>query len=113
MKEHFDLILAVAGVIAFIAAIIIVTRKAKKIDREGLEADAVVSKITEYQDSDSVSSSFRIYVKYTDEDGIAHESTLSASEAFHFSVGMNVRIKYLPGKHTIVRFVDYLSENDE
>ena len=55
------------AVILFLSGAILVFWKSKAIDTGNVEADAVVSRISETFDDERSSSSKAIYVKYTDE----------------------------------------------
>ncbi len=82
-----------------------VLRKAKKIDSEGVETDAVVSKITENWDPDTAVSSFTTYVQYTDENGELRETPMAFTPGTEHSRGDRVRIRYIPGERELVREV--------
>ena len=100
------------GVILLI--IVVVTIRNKKIngdiDQNGLEADAVVSRVKENVTSDSdgmVSVSYTYYVTYRTMNGQTTEAQLGSGKSVDFRIGRKawdhdlqegakVRIKYLP-----------------
>ena len=69
--------------------------------KNGTETEAVVSRIEEYEttDSDGTSTSYNYYVRYHDEDGHPHEARISnMGFSRGLIVGDQIRIKYLPEK---------------
>lgn len=103
--EHLELIVGAITVAVFAFEAVRTLRKAGKIDREGIETDAEVSRIDEIYDPDTSSSSYTTYVRYTDADGNTLESPMDLSSDIRYSTGDRVRIKYIPGDHSIVREV--------
>lgn len=80
--------------LAIIAVGVLVSRRMKKdIKENGIEADAVVSRISEDMSQDL--SDFIVYVKYHTEDGEEVEGVLSNPRA-DLEEGQQVRIKYHP-----------------
>ncbi len=103
VSEYFEWILVfiVVGVFAFQAARLL--KKAKKIDSEGILTDAVVTRVAELWDPDTASSSYTTYVEYREENGEVRESPLSLTQDVKYEAGDRVRIRYIPGEHTLVR----------
>ena len=99
-----DNYLLIAGITVFVIAAVYLIVRAKNIDKKGVETDAVVSQIKEYYDTDNGTSSYRLYVSFTDDGGIERESIMIAGGDIGFTVGDRVRIKYIPGKYKIVRY---------
>ena len=106
VMQHMDWLLCGVGVIVFIIVAIRMFKKAKKIDTEGIEANAEVSKITEHWDPDTSTSSYTVYVTFTDGDGETRECALSSKSKRGYTVGDPVRILYLPDEKKMVRSVD-------
>ena len=103
--QHWTWILGAVVVIVFVVRAVLLLKKAKKIDREGLEADAVVSRIVEHYDPENHSSSYTTYVSYTDRDGRTVESPLAVGSSAGYAQGDTLRIRYLPGDRKLVREV--------
>ena len=93
----------VSGVFAVRVALLL--KKAHKIDREGIETDAVVSRITENWDSETHSLSYTTYVTYRDRDGNMLESPMEFSRNPEHAKGDEIRIRYIPGEKKLVREV--------
>ena len=68
--------------------------------KNGIEANAVVSRIEESTgfDSDGSTTSYDYYVLYTDTEGKQQEAKLSNPGWKGYSVGDRITIKYLPEK---------------
>jgi hypothetical protein len=85
----------VAGVAVFMACKIRITKK------NGIEAEAVVSNVTEEttMDSDGSNTSYTYYVRYTGADGEEREAKIT-NVGFKKGpeIGDRIRIKYLPEK---------------
>ena len=94
----------VIGVFLFQAARVLT--KAKKIDRDGIETDAVVSRIEELFDPDNLSSSYTTYVEFRDEEGHFCECPMTFSSTVTYEIGEKVRIRYIPGERELVRPVE-------
>ena len=101
--QHLDIIFFALGLCVFAAAVVITMKKAKKIDKEGLTADAVVSKIIENNEVDGNDVTYTVYVQYLDRDGVKRESPVSVRSERTHEVGDEMRIKYIPGKYRMVR----------
>lgn len=87
-------------VVAIIIAIVFIVKRYNNIKKNGVEADAVISRIKEDEtrnDDGSVDYSYIYYVKFTAQDGQVVEARLGGAPRFT-RVGDRVRIKYLPEK---------------
>ncbi len=105
LTQHLELVLAAAAVCVFAIAVVRLLRKAKRIDREGLVANAVVSGFRESYDSETHSRSYTTMVRFTDRDGVVRECPMAISSEIKYEVGQELRIKYLPGEYKMVREV--------
>ena len=82
-------------------------QRSKKIDQNGIEVDAVVSRIkeTETEDSDgNHTTEYDYYVKYRTEAGETVEAKLGNPPRF-ITEGTSLRVKYLPEKPKYVLMV--------
>lgn len=105
MQNHFELIVGIIVAVVFCVMAYRAIKKAKKVDREGIETDAVVSSIKEHFDPDNLSSSYTAYVQYRDGSGGLVESPMAITSDMKYAIGDSVRIKYIPGDHALVREV--------
>lgn len=109
--DFMDLISRHMGLIIITAVVIFVLRaarvllKARKIDREGIETDAVVSRVEEQWDPDTASSTYMTYVRYRDENGEYRESPMALTSSPSYEEGKRVRIRFVPGDDELVRAV--------
>ncbi len=103
LAQHMELLLAAVGLCIFVIAVVRMLKKAKKIDREGLVADAVVSRVEEDRDVESASTSYLTYVTFTDRDGTAREAVMARTLKPEHTEGEELYIKYLPGDYKMVR----------
>ena len=103
ISQHLEWIIGIIVVGIFVVQAARVLRKAKKIDRDGIETDAVVSRVEELWDPDTASSTYTIYVKYYDENGKYWESAMALSSEISYDTGERVRIRFLPGDYELVR----------
>ncbi|MBP5255279.1 MAG: hypothetical protein J6Z23_07875 [Lachnospiraceae bacterium] len=101
--ENLEWILGILAILFFAVQVFFVLRKAKKIDREGIETDAIVSRVVEDWDSDSSETSYTTYVRYTDEKGKQRESAMTLTTNVEYAEGQWVRIRFLPGDYKMVR----------
>ena len=87
--------------VAVVVGIIIFTvMRNNAINKNGIETDAVVSRIDEDTSSDgdgSISTTYTYYVSYQTEDGTVVEAKLGKAP-HNIRQGMQLRIKYLPEK---------------
>lgn len=98
--------------IAIIVGIVFTSRLNNEINQNGIEADAVVTRIneTENTDTDTLNTTihYTYYVTYQTQDGQTVEAKLASGKSFENRIGKswdsdlhegsNVRIKYLPKK---------------
>lgn len=105
LKENYALVIGVAIVVVAVARVVLALMKATKIDKEGIETDAVVTRVEEDYDPDNAVTSYSTYVEYTDENGELRESYMALTMDSEHEVGEKLRIKYLPGVHDLVREV--------
>ena len=101
MMQGNILFYVIGGVIAvgIIIAIVFVVKRYNNIKKNGVEADAVVSRIEENEtinDDGSTDYSYTYYVRFTAQDGQVIEARLGGPR--FTNVGDRVRIKYLPEK---------------
>ena len=106
IAQHFEWIIGIIVVGIFVFRAAKALKKAKKIDREGRETDAVASRILEDWDPDTSSSSYTTYVEYTDENGERRESPMALEARASYAVGERIRIRYNPGDREMVRAVN-------
>lgn len=86
--------------VAAIVGIIFTLQRNKKINENGVEADAVVSRIKEIESQDNDGTrevNYEYYVKFQGQDGQILEAKLGNAPRF-ITEGMHLRIKYLPEK---------------
>jgi urease gamma subunit len=92
-----------AAFLILIVAGMLVSRKMKKgINENGIETDAVISRISEDMSQDL--SDFIVYAKYRTEDGEEVEGVISNPRT-DLEEGQQVRIKYHPKYKTNARLV--------
>ncbi|MBR3204038.1 MAG: hypothetical protein IKF60_10680 [Solobacterium sp.] len=87
-------------VAVIVCSIIYTFLKNQKISKNGIEADAVVSRIETNENTDAdgnVTTSEEYYVTYTNAEGKTVEAKLGNVPGFA-NVGTKMRIKYLPEK---------------
>lgn len=101
MLKYFLLVAFFLAVIGFLVFII---RRNKEIQANGIETDAVVSRVDENSSLDDGSVSYTYYVKYQLQDGQTVEAQLNQSTQY-IGEGTHVRIKYLPDKPKYVLLV--------
>ncbi len=80
--------------------------KSEKIDSEGVETDAVVSRIEETWDTDPSDASYTTYVTYRDENGETRESPMALTVNRQYNEGDRLRIRFIPGDYSMVRTIN-------
>ena len=105
LTQNLSWILPAIFISIFAIQAIWLLKKAKKIDREGIITEAVVSRITEHWDAESVSSSYTTYVEYKDETGTLRESPMTLTQKVEHDPGEKLLIRYIPGDDKLVREV--------
>ena len=108
--RHLELLFGIAVVGGFLIAAGIALKRAKKIDRDGIETDAVVSGIVSHYNPGTHDTGYTIYVSYTADRGERIESPLALDPKEEYTVGQTVRIKYVPGMKKMVRPAAHESE---
>ena len=103
LKDNYVLVIGAALVIIPVVIVAFTLMKARRIDRDGIETDAVVTRVEENVDPDSASSSYSTYVEYEDENGERRESYMALTMHPEYEVGQKLRIKYVPGVRNLVR----------
>lgn len=105
MRDNLIFVAAIAVfIVVFAIGLIPLLRKAKKIDKEGIETDAVVSRVErDFDTPDTSGSSYYTYVEFTDQDGVRRECVMTMGITAEFEQGDKVRIKYIPGQYDMVR----------
>ena len=91
--------------IGVLAVIVIVSfiynyKRSKAINENGIEADAVISRVKEIETENSDGTrdvKYEYYVQYTDQNGSPVQAKLGNPPRFARE-GMELRIKYLPDK---------------
>ena len=87
-------------VIVLVVGAVFTIRRNQAIQKNGVEADAVVSRIEENENRDNdghVDFTYTYYVRYQTQEGKTVEAKLG-NEPAHLFVGSRLRIKYLPDK---------------
>ena len=88
-------------VIALVAAAVFTIKRNNAIRKNGIEADAVVSRIEDNEGEPDENGhrdiTYTYYVQYQTQDGKTVEAKLG-NEPAHLFVGSKLRIKYLPEK---------------
>ena len=96
-------VVAIAVIIGFIYSY----RRNKAINENGIEVDAVLSRIKEMErvnDDGSHETEYEFFVKYKNESGEAVEARLGNPPRF-ITEGTTLRVKYLPEKPKYVLMV--------
>lgn len=102
--DHLVLILAVIFIAIAAVSIGRVLGRAKRIDREGTETDAVISRVEYDRDPDG-NDYYNIYARYRDDTGMERESKTGIYAVAEYKEGQKVRIRFLPGEYDLVRIV--------
>lgn len=105
IANHFMLIIISIGVIVFCVKLASLLKRARRIDKDGIETDAIVSRVEKGLETEDTSSSFYTYVRFTDVYGEERECIMSISPDVQFEEGEQIRIKYIPGEYDMVRHV--------
>lgn len=91
-------------VVAIVGGIIFTIMRTNAIKKNGIEANAVVSRIKEQENTDSegiTDTTYIYYVTFTTQDGQSVEAKLSNPPS-KIKVGDSLTIKYLPNKPKLV-----------
>ena len=103
LTNNLTWILPVVFVLVFLIILVRTLRKARKIDREGIITDAVVSRVWEDSDAESAGTSYVTCVTYRDEEGKQWESFIARTPRPEYEIGQELQIRYIPGEHKMVR----------
>ena len=90
--------------VAIVGGIIFTVMRTNAIKKNGIEANAVVSRIKEQENTDSegiTDTTYIYYVTFTTQDGQSVEAKLSNPPS-KIKVGDSLTIKYLPNKPKLV-----------
>ena len=99
MNPVFYVIIGIVAV-AIIAGIVFVVMRYRKINANGIETTATISRIKEVESNDSDGTrtvNYEYYVKYKNQAGETIEAKLGSAPRFA-QEGDEVKIKYLPEK---------------
>ena len=91
-----------AILVAVLAVVFVITvLRNRQIRKNGIETDAVVSRIEEHDHRDSdggISTTYSYYVTYIDQAGNPQEAILSKVLQSRYRVGEELSVQYLPEK---------------
>lgn len=100
----YGILITIVVVIVVVVIVAVVLSKEKKIEKYGIEADAVVTKVYARRNSDRLAGfDYFPYVGYIGDDNQKHEARLNCN--FNPPIGRKMRVKYLPGKYDYVIFI--------
>ena len=102
-SRHIELIFGIVVIAAFCVRAFLILKKARKIDREGIETEGIVSSIGETFDPVTASASYVACVTYTDLNGETFEDPMALTSAPEHEQGQKIRIRHVPGEHGLVR----------
>lgn len=103
IKDHIEGVITAVFVVYFGIRAALALKKAERIEKEGIETDAVVARINEVWDPDAASSTYETVVRFTDDQGEVRECPMAYAPAAEHDVGDSVRIRYIPGEFDLVR----------
>ena len=106
LQKYLYWIIGALIVIVFVYQAGKALRKAKRIDAEGVETDAVVSRVEGHWDVENAASTYTTYVRYTDDRGRLRESPMALTSSAEYEKGDKLRIRYLPGDYEMVRLAE-------
>ena len=104
LSRYFIMIVSVVFLVLFVGRILMLMWRTRKIENEGVEVDAVISRI-EYEEDPDDGDSYYDYANYIDETGEQRESVAGIYSVAGYDEGENVRIRFLPGEYDRVRIV--------
>ncbi|MBP5224732.1 MAG: DUF3592 domain-containing protein [Lachnospiraceae bacterium] len=102
LTQNFEWVIGAAFLLVFMIYVVHMMKKAKRIDREGITADGVVTRVEHDCSADS-GDTYTTYVEYRDEKGELHESVMSMNSVQEFRQGEKLRIRYIPGEYKYAR----------
>lgn len=106
LSEHFVGIILIIFIGIFVFRFRSLLEKAKKIDREGLVREAIVTRVEEDSGTEDSGTAYYSYVQYRDESDQLRESCVSVTPDVPYHKGDKILIKFLPGEYDMVRAVD-------
>ena len=98
MEALFIILAMIILGIIIISIILFMLKREKNIEKNGIEVDAVVTKVTDSYDNDSRIRIYTSYVKYIGDDNNEHESKI-INISTNYSYGKKLKVKFLPGKY--------------
>ena len=104
LSRYIITIVAVVFLILVIGRILLLMRRARKIEKEGVEVDAVISRV-EYEADPDDGDAYHIYTRYVDDMGAERESITGIFAVAEYEEGQEVRIRFIPGEYDMVRIV--------
>ena len=99
--QNFAYIFGAVIVVAIVAGVIYSIALARKIQKNGIEADAVLTRVETNTTTDSdgdVSTTTTYYVTYVNREGQSVEAKLMTEPPRSVRQGASLRVKYLPEK---------------
>ena len=103
IQQHFSLIIGIVFVLIAVLRGAQLLVKSKKIEKEGIETTAVVTRVEDTADQDGASGSYITYVSFHDGSGAEHECPMALTLQIEHDPGEQVRIRYIPGEYELVR----------
>ena len=76
----------------------------QNLEQNGIEVDAVVTKVTDTYDRDTELRRYTTYVKFIGDDNNEHEGML-VNVSMSFPYGRKMRVRYLPGEYDLCLFM--------
>lgn len=104
LSEHLELVISLVVVCIFLIMLGRLLSRARKIERDGNEVWAVVSRV-ELERIPDGSDSYHVYVQYQDEKGTMRESKAGMYVVPEYEQGQRGRIRFLPGQYDMVRIM--------
>lgn len=104
LADHLELVFGVIVVGVFLIMLGRLLARARKIEKEGSEVPAVVSRV-EFDRVPDGSDSYHVYVQYRDEKGTLRESKAGMYVVPEYEQGQQVRIRFIPGQYDMVRIM--------
>lgn len=97
------LIIGIAFGLVIVVSVALAVAKERKIEKYGIEVDALVTRIESRYDYDSHKTNYYPYAEYVGDDNEKHEARVNVS--INFPIGRKLKIKFLPSKYDYVIFV--------
>ncbi|MBR0282690.1 MAG: hypothetical protein IJQ81_14090 [Oscillibacter sp.] len=99
--QNFAYIFGAVIVVAIVAGVIYSIALARKIQKNGIEADAVLTRVETHTTTDSdgdMTTTTTYYVTYINQEGQSVEAALMTEPPRSVRQGASLRVKYLPEK---------------